>query len=93
MADIIANAEDSETPQSDYANERKIVDELLARQQRRKLKSVTSFAKEALWFCESFGLKPVFLQVQKNHKRKLSSTSAKGKTQAILQKHTMTMRK
>ena len=50
---------------TNYANKGKSVEEVSPRQARRKVKTFTNFAQQALWFAESFGLVPDYVQVHK----------------------------
>ena len=40
------------------SNSDKTIEEVSPRQARRKMKNITTFSKQALWFAESFGLVP-----------------------------------
>ena len=46
-------------------NKGKTVEEVSPRQARRKMSKVTDFTKQALWFAESFGLIPEYVQMHK----------------------------
>ena len=47
------------------SNSGKTIEEVSPRQARRKMKDVTTFTKQALWFAESFGLIPEYVQMHK----------------------------
>ena len=68
MAEVIVQQEaltTSSTP--DYTNKGKHVHDISPRQLRGKLSQCKSFIQQALWFCESFGLCPEFIQLRKQH--------------------------
>lgn len=50
---------------TNFANRGKSVEDVSPRQARRKVKTFTNFAQQALWFAESFGLVPDYVQVHK----------------------------
>ena len=47
------------------SNSGKTIEEVSPRQARRKMKDITTFSKQALWFTESFGLVPDYVQMHK----------------------------
>ncbi len=48
-----------------FGNKGKQIHNLSPRQQRRKLSDCKSFIQQALWFCETFGLTPHFINLKK----------------------------
>ena len=48
-----------------FHNTGRQVHEVAPRQMKRKLSQCKTFVEQALWFCESFGLKPEFVQLRK----------------------------
>ena len=48
-----------------WSNSGKTIEEVSPRQARRKIREVTTFSKQALWFAESFGLIPDYVQMHK----------------------------
>ena len=50
---------------TNFVNRGKSIEEVSPRQVRRKVKKFTNFAHQALWFAESFGLVPDYIQAHK----------------------------
>ena len=50
---------------TNFVNRGKTIEKVSPRQARRKMKTFTNFAQQALWFAESFGLVPDYIQVHK----------------------------
>ena len=48
-----------------FFNTGRQVHEVSSKQMKRKLAQCTTFAEQALWFCQSFGLQPQFVQLRK----------------------------
>ena len=68
MARIIAQYESTIEQQGTSTpahNKGKTIEEVSPRQVRRKLQQFTTFATQALWFSESFGLMPDYIQLHK----------------------------
>ena len=66
-AKITEDQEAGHTSSQTQLNRGRPIEEVSPRQARRKLKQVTSLAKQSLWFAESFGLVPDFIHLHKTH--------------------------
>ena len=66
MAVLVAKEDTSLTDTTNIrSNSGKTIEEVSPQQARRKMKDVTTFSKQALWFAESFGLIPDYVQMHK----------------------------
>ena len=66
MAVLVAEEDTTLTDVTNIrSNSGKTIEEVSPRQARRKMKDITTFSKQALWFAESFGLIPDYVQMHK----------------------------
>ena len=76
MAVLVAKQDTMLTDTTNIRNNTgKTVEEVSPRQIRRKMKDVTTFSKQALWFAESFGLIPDYVQMHKAQSGSFSRVS------------------
>ena len=66
MAEIIQSEQKEDThTHLEQCNKGKMIHEVSQRQARRKLNQCKTLTQQALWFCESFGLVPKFVQLKR----------------------------